>query len=113
MKKQKYNPYFDKVEEDDFYCPICKRLTPVEFIEKHHLVPKSRKGKETEKVCVSCGDMVHKIFTIKEMEKKYNSIELILSHPEIQNWISWISKKPDDFSVGMKEKKGRKKKGKL
>lgn len=113
MKKHDYNPYFDgEKEADEFHCPICGRLTSEENIENHHLIPKSKKGKETERVCVSCGDMVHKIFSLKEMEREYNSIEKILTHPDIQNWIKWISKKPDDFSVCMKSKKGRKRKTK-
>jgi len=98
--------------DEKFYCPICERLTPTNYIEKHHLVPKSKKGKETEQVCINCGDMVHKLFTNKELEKEYNSIEKIKAHPEIQKWIRWIRRKPNDFSICMKSKKNRRKKSK-
>ena len=102
-------PYFDEVENEDFYCPICSRLTPTDCIEKHHLVPKSKRGKKTESVCVSCGDMIHKLFTNKELEKEYNTIDKIIAHPEIQKWMSWIQKKPNDFTVCMRSKKSRRK----
>jgi hypothetical protein len=109
MKKKDYNPYFDDIDEDkDFYCPICNRLTPEKFIEKHHLVPKAKKGKKVEEVCVNCGDMVHKVFSLKELEREYNTIEKINSHQEIKKWVQWIQNKPDDFSVCMKNKKGKK-----
>ena len=89
-------------------CPICKRLTPEKYQEKHHLVPRAKKGKETERVCINCGDMVHKTFTNNELRDVYNTIEAIKAHPAIQKWIKWIRKKPDSFSVCMKSKKRKK-----
>ena len=88
-------------------CPICGRLTPPEYVEKHHLDPKSKKGKETKKVCCSCGSMVHKLFTNKELAKKYNTIEALLAHPDIQKWKEWLSKRPNHFGVTMAHKKRR------
>lgn len=89
-------------------CPICERDTPQEYVEKHHTVPKSKKGKETEQVCCNCGDMIHQLIPLNELKKKYNTIALLKSHSGIQQWIKWISKKPNDFSVCMKLKKRRK-----
>ena len=93
--------------QPNFVCPICKRITPDYCIEKHHKIPKSKGGKETENVCCNCGDMVHKLISLKEMETTYNTIEAILSHPGIKEWVKWISKKPNDFSVCMRSKKRR------
>ena len=86
-------------------CQICKRNIPDELMEKHHLVPKCRKGRETTSVCISCGDAIHQFCTPKELEKKYNTLEKLLAHEKIQNWIVWISKKKPDHSVCMKRKK--------
>jgi len=89
-------------------CPICTRDVPERYQEKHHLTPKSKGGskKETVLVCCNCGDMLHKLFTNKELKKKYNTIEAILSHPDVQKWVSWVKeKKPNDFSVCMATKK--------
>jgi transcription elongation factor Elf1 len=92
---------------NNFFCPICGRETPTEFIEKHHLIPKSKKGRETVDVCCNCGDMIHKIIDLKSMQTVFNTIEAIKSHPDIQKWAKWISKKPNDFSVCMAQKKRR------
>jgi hypothetical protein len=97
------NPYCDKLEGYKS-CTICRRLTPPEYQEKHHLVPKSRKGKETILVCRNCGDQLHKLFSNKEMERAYNTIEAILSDERIQKWIKWVKKKKD-FRVCVKAKK--------
>jgi hypothetical protein len=86
-------------------CPICERIVPNGCWEKHHLIPKSKKGKEIIKVCISCGDALHKIFTLKDMKNNYNNIEIINQHPDIQKWKKWISKKPNDFNICMKSKK--------
>ena len=98
-------------------CPICKRDTPEQHQEEHHLIPKglSRRNKyakkddvkETVTLCTSCGDQLHKLFTTKELADMYNTIVAIVSNEDVQKWIGWISKKPNDFSVCMKEKKKR------
>jgi len=88
-------------------CPICKREVPEGCWEKHHLIPKSKKGKETLLVCISCGDAIHKLIPLKELEKEYNTLEKILSNDKIQNWVKWVSKKPNDFSICMRAKKSR------
>ena len=87
-------------------CSICRRNAPDEYTEKHHLVPKSRKGKKTIIVCHDCGNQIHKIFSNKELEKQYNSLESILANEEIQKWIKWIQKKKR-FGFCMKSKKKR------
>jgi 5-methylcytosine-specific restriction endonuclease McrA len=90
-----------------FVCPICGRNIPEQYIEKHHLVPKSKKGTNTVDVCCNCGDMLHKVISIKEMQKEYNTVEALKSHPDVQKWSKWVSKKPTDFSVCMARKKRR------
>jgi hypothetical protein len=94
-------------EPEVFQCPICKRDTPEEFREKHHLTPRAKKGKETVLVCCDCGDMLHQLFSVKELAKQYNTVEKILTSEKIQNWIEWISKRPDRFGFCMATKKRR------
>jgi len=95
------------MNDSSIECPLCNRIAPKECQSKHHLVPKSKKGKITIKLCKSCGSIVHRLFTNKELAKEYNSIELLLSHPDVKKWIGWIQKKPNDFSVCMATKKKR------
>jgi hypothetical protein len=97
------------INEQDIICPLCKRNTPNEAQEKHHLTPKQKKGKETVIVCKTCGDQVHQLFTNKELAKEYNTIEALLSHPAMQKYVEWIQKKPHDFTVCMKMKKRKNK----
>ena len=76
-------------------CQICQREIPDDCVEKHHLVPKSRKGRESITVCINCGDQIHKLFTNKELEKTYNTLESLIATEKVQKWAAWISKKKD------------------
>jgi len=86
-------------------CSICNRDTPEEYIEKHHLVPKAKKGKETIDVCCDCGDQIHQLFTNKELKNKFNTLEKLLAEPQIQGWVKWVQAKR--FGITMARKKGR------
>lgn len=86
-------------------CPFCNRETPEEFQEKHHLIPKSKKGKDTVLVCSDCGDMIHQLFKVSELKTKLNTVDKIKAEPKMQTWISWISKKTNSFGVCMARKK--------
>lgn len=89
-------------------CSICQRDTPYEYTEKHHLIPRCKKGKKTPTipVCNDCGNYVHQIFTEKELAKEYNTLEKLLADPKIQKWIAWIKNKKK-FGICMKRKKRR------
>jgi 5-methylcytosine-specific restriction endonuclease McrA len=82
-------------QEQRVECPICERTLEYKDTSEHHLVPKSRKGKNTVRVCVPCGKMIHKLISLKEMEQTYNTIETILQHEGVRKWVKWISKRPN------------------
>ena len=87
-------------------CPICGRTVPNETLwEAHHLTPKCEKGRETIDVCILCGDAIHQFISNKDLAKKYNTLEKLLSHPKIITWIEWIGSKSEKWSLCFKEKK--------
>jgi len=90
-------------------CKICQREVPDGFVEKHHLVPKSRdknknRGLKTIKVCVDCGDQLHLLFTNKELRKQYNTVEAILANEQVRKWTDWVKSKKR-FGMCMAKKK--------
>jgi hypothetical protein len=80
-------------EPTSFICPVCERTCPWDVRTKHHIVPKSRKGKESVLVCGDCHKQIHTLFKDKELERSYSTIEKLRAAPEIETWIAWISKK--------------------
>lgn len=66
-------------------------------VDKHHLVPKCKGGKETELMHKICHRKIHSLFNEKELAKEYNTAEKIKEHPEVQKFIKWIKKKDPEF----------------
>jgi len=74
-------------------------------MSKHHLIPQTRhKNKRVKrdleredmnkkiKICQPCHSKIHSVFTEKEMEREWNTLEKLQSHPEVAKFIVWIRK---------------------
>jgi hypothetical protein len=70
-------------------CPLCARDDVA--LSDHHLVPKSRGGKVTKAICVDCHKAIHAVFDNRELETTYNTVEALLSHPELARVIAFIA----------------------
>lgn len=87
-------------------CELCER--DVETLTRHHLTPKSRGGKGGDVImlCLSCKDMVHQLISNKKLEKEYNTLEKLLSHQKVQNYVKWIQKqKKERVTIATKKRK--------
>jgi hypothetical protein len=92
-------------------CPLCQReLIPGKSVDEHHLIPKTFKGSETVTLHKICHRKIHATFTERELEKFYNTIDLILENEEIQKFVKWVSKKDPEYYDISKETKDRKRK---
>lgn len=78
------------VEDEPEACPLCTR--PNYFPSDHHLVPKSRGGKVTKTICGDCHRMIHATFTNKQLEKKYHTVESLLSHPTVLSQVEFLKR---------------------
>lgn len=86
-------------------CALCGR--GVRYLTRHHLIPRSRhRNKRTRRtfsreelhrtvpLCSSCHRQVHRTLTEKELERDYNTLEALRSHPGIGKFVRWIENKP-------------------
>lgn len=89
-------------QPEPLVCPMCERLIPDDQKDEHHLVPKSRGGRETQFLHRICHRQIHALFTEAELEKRYSTIEALLEHPEVQKFVDWVKKKPPGFYDGSK-----------
>jgi len=92
-------------------CPICNReMIAGKSIDEHHLIPKAFKG--TEKVLLHkiCHRKLHTVFTEREMQHHYHTIERLLENEEIQKFVKWIKNKDPEFYVKTKDTKERRSK---
>jgi hypothetical protein len=88
-------------------CPLCSRELGND-VNKHHLIPKTFKGKDTVTLHRICHRKIHSVFTERELLKHYHTIERLLEHEEIQKFVSWVSKKDPDFYDGSVDHKRKK-----
>lgn len=97
-------------EQEELTCPLCGRVMPDGSWNEHHLVPATFKG--TEKVALHriCHDTLHRTFTEREMQKYYNTIDRLMERVEIQSFVDWVKKQPNDYYSKPKETKDRKRK---
>jgi hypothetical protein len=80
-------------------------MTPPALAEKHHSKPKCRGGKDSFIVCIDCGDMLHKLFTNKELDKEFQTVVALLSDERVKKWRAWAWNKR--FGACMRTKKRR------
>ncbi|MCJ9428482.1 HNH endonuclease [Kordiimonas marina] len=82
--------------DDKNTCALCARPLG-ERIEMHHLIPKSKGGREVVALHPICHRKIHALFNEKELEKSYNTIGALRQHAEIKRFVSWLKGKPPDF----------------
>lgn len=77
-------------------CFLCGRRLG-RRIEWHHVVPKSRGGRDTEPVHPICHRTIHATLSNKQLERDYSSAAALRAQPEIATFISWVAGKHPDF----------------
>ena len=95
-------------------CPLCKRDNY--YPSDHHLIPKCRGGGGNDLVCIceSCHQAIHKLFSNKELESTYNSVESLLAHEKFAKTATFIGKQDPQTkikTVRSKEQQNRKRNG--
>lgn len=89
-----------------WHCQLCKRPGRA---SKHHMIPRSRGGKATEKICTDCHDAAHAMFSNRELEREYNSIELLMGNVEFAKQVAFIAKQDVGGKVKVKRSNKRSK----
>lgn len=81
----------------DLICPLCERKIPPGQRDAHHLVPKSKGGRHTEYLHRICHRQIHALLTETELARQFNSVDALLTHPDVALFVAWVRTKPNDF----------------
>jgi hypothetical protein len=79
-------------------CPLCERPIPSAQREAHHLVPKSKGGRETKWFHRICHRQIHALFSETELARYYHTAEALLAHADVQVFVQWVKRKPNHFN---------------
>lgn len=90
-------------------CPLCSRQIAAPC-NRHHLIPKSKGGKNTPAILLHkiCHDKIHAVFKENDLKKYYNTFERLQQHEEMAKFIKWVQNKEPEFydkSVKLKSRK--------
>jgi hypothetical protein len=92
-------------------CPLCGRnLIPGPSVDRHHLIPKLKGGKDADPVHRICHGKIHSIWSENQLRDEFNTWEKIRADQRIQDFVQWVRKKPDDFVDSNKLSNNHKKK---
>jgi hypothetical protein len=81
----------------DPLCPLCGRLLGTQNIDRHHLVPKSLKGREQFPIHKICHRKIHATLSERELLRAYHTWEALQGHDDIASFIGWVANKPAGF----------------
>lgn len=94
----------------EHFCPLCGRELGNVNIDRHHLVPKTYKGKEQFPIHKICHRKIHSAFTEKELMLRFHTWEALREADEIKAFIAWVAKKEPGYyanTVSSNRKRGR------
>jgi hypothetical protein len=103
---RKSRDLYEEAKSEDapfMFCWLCARPMG-EIIEWHHPIPKSRGGRERRQIHPICHQTIHANFTNSDLEKRYSTVDALLSHPEIRKFVDWIANKPPNFHAPTRER---------
>lgn len=80
-------------------CALCDRWIPPAQRDLHHLVPKSKGGRQTAPLHRICHRQIHALLTEAELARQYASVEALRQHAELRVFLDWVRTKPADFAV--------------
>ena len=79
----------------------------------HHLVPRSRGGarQSTLRICADCHDAIHEMFSNKELEGRYASVEALLADERFSRHVRWLSRQSPDRHFPSRRARDQRKRG--
>ena len=96
MAKQVLEPWY-QAPETEIVCALCGCIVPPAQRDEHHLIPKSRGGRETTPLHRICHRRLHALFTKSQLASNFATVEALLGNVNVQKFVAWVRKKPPDF----------------
>ena len=85
-------------EMPDAACPVCGReMVPGRSINRHHLIPKLKGGKESFLIHLVCHSKLHSLWSEAEFARTYNKRVARATDPRIIDFVAWLANKDPQF----------------
>lgn len=81
------------MSEAEKNCPICDMpMVEGPSVNRHHLIPKLKGGKETELMHTVCHSKLHSLWSENELRDTFNNVDTILADERIQKFVKFVRK---------------------
>ncbi|MBW4329995.1 HNH endonuclease [Stakelama sp. CBK3Z-3] len=84
-------------------CALCGRVLGLR-IEYHHVVPKSRGGRETVPVHPICHRAIHGTLSNAELATSHAGMDAVRADPAMARFLDWVADKPPDFHAPTRQR---------
>jgi len=85
-------------------CALCGRPLGSR-IEWHHVVPKSKGGRETVPLHPICHRVIHASESNVELARLYATLDQLREQEDVARFLRWIADKPPDFHAPTRRKR--------
>ncbi|SMQ59616.1 hypothetical protein SAMN06297468_0310 [Altererythrobacter xiamenensis] len=84
------------MSEETLPCWLCERPLGRK-VQRHHPVPKAKKGRETVPVHPICHRAIHANFTNAQLMRMGEDRAALLENEALAKFVEWVKDKPPDF----------------
>lgn len=88
-------------------CALCGHEYSRKELTRHHLVPKSRGGREVELICRPCHAQIHAVYTEKELEQDFGTLDSLRQAPKLQSWMRFVRRRKPTGRIRVKTSKDK------
>jgi hypothetical protein len=75
-------------------CPLCgMEMIDGLSVDRHHLIPKCKKGVEAELCHIVCHRKIHSTIAEGDLSHYWHTWDRLKNHPEISKYVIWVRKK--------------------
>ncbi len=79
-------------------CPLCGRPLPNDAtVDEHHLLPRSKGGRDKHRIHRICHRKIHATLTETELARSYTTWAALQSHQDIAAFVSWVASKAPSY----------------
>lgn len=65
--------------------------------DRHHWVPKSEGGVQSDWLHRICHTKIHSLFTERELATVYSDAATLTAHPDVERFVKWVRKMPPTY----------------
>ena len=85
-------------------CWLCRRALGRK-VQRHHVIPKARKGRVTVPVHPICHRAIHAHASNAALARMGGSRDKLMHLEEISRFVRWVADKPSDFHAPTRRKR--------